>query len=75
MNAIETNGTFAPCCFSLSSLSLRHSFHQICHGLQMSGAFPKVQLDVVSSFTAQILIQSSNLERLSPDALVSCPDH
>lgn len=41
----------------------------------MSAAFPKVQLDLVASFTAQILPQPSNSERSSPDAPVSCPDH
>lgn len=29
-NSTETNGTFAPSCFSLSSLGLRNSFLQIC---------------------------------------------
>lgn len=41
----------------------------------MSAAFPKVQLDLVASSTAQTFIQSSNLEGLSPDEPVSCPDH
>lgn len=70
-NSAEMNGTFAPSCFPLSSLSLRYYFHRFVARLQMSAAFPNVQLDLIASYTAQILIQSRNLERLIPAAAVS----
>lgn len=70
-NSTEINGTFAPSCFPLSSLSLRYYFHRFVARLQMSAAFPNVQFHLVASYTAQILIQSRNLERLTPAAAVS----